>query len=116
MVPVKPEQALFVSAGPEAVQIRLEMLVQYSKCRTQRLLNQRFEKLIKCQISFEELLHHWLIALAILQNEALALDNDRNVLLHLPPCEDRATGVRALWLPALPRVTQTYLVGIPTSI
>ena len=76
MLFVKAQQVLSTGGGPEAIQIRLEMLVQYSKCKTQRLLNQHFEKLIKCQVSFQELLHHLLITLAILQNKALAPDTE----------------------------------------
>lgn len=49
---IQAKQVLSTQRGPEAIQIRLEMLVQYSKCKTQRLLNQHFEKLIKCQVSF----------------------------------------------------------------
>lgn len=44
---IKTEQVLPTLAGPI-----IEMLVQYSKCKTLRLLNQHFEKLIKCQVSF----------------------------------------------------------------
>lgn len=43
---------LSTPASPELIQSRLGTLVQYSKCKTWRLLNQHFEKLIKCQVSF----------------------------------------------------------------
>lgn len=43
---------LSTPASPEVIQSRLGTLVQYSKCKTWRLLNQHFEKLIKCQVSF----------------------------------------------------------------
>lgn len=63
-----------------------------------------------------------LIALVILQNEALALDSDRNVLLYLPPCG--ANGSKDTWASCFPASdTQTTSVtwhgrclSIPTSM
>lgn len=90
---------LSTSANPEVIQSRLGTLVQYSKCKTWRLLNQHFEKLIKCQVSFQQLLHHSLIALAILQSEVSSLCTG-NKYSPLPLSQSAMT--KNTWGPPLP--------------